>query len=130
MRTLAILLAAICTNVAAQDAHHGHGVPATAGAPAFQAVGTRSFDQLMADAMAVMDDGMRRAPMNGRAEHDFITMMIPHHQGAVDMAKAVLLHTHDPALRNLALGIIAEQQNEINLMRDWLLHNQNKEGQP
>lgn len=129
MRTLAIFLAAICTNVAAQDAHHGHGVP-TAGAPVFQAVGTRSFDRLMADAMAVMDEGMRRAPTNGRAEHDFITMMIPHHQGAVDMAKAILLHTQDPALRNLALGIIAEQQNEINLMRAWLLHNENRKGQP
>jgi uncharacterized protein (DUF305 family) len=47
-------------------------------------------------------------------------MMMPHHQGAIDMAKAVLLNTRDPALRNLALGIIAEQQNEINVMRAWL----------
>jgi len=130
MRSVAILLAAMCANAAAQDTHHGHGAASTRSAPVFEAVGTRSFDQLMADAMAVMDDGMRRAPMNGRAEHDFITMMIPHHQGAVDMARAVLLHTQDPALRNLALGIIAEQQNEINLMRAWLLHNEDKKGQP
>lgn len=130
MRALALLLAAACAGAAAQEPHHGHGAAATGSAPVFEAVSTRSFDQLMADAMAVMDDGMRRAPVNGRAEHDFITMMIPHHQGAVDMAKAVLLHTHDPALRNLALGIIAEQQNEINLMRAWLLHNENRKGQP
>jgi uncharacterized protein (DUF305 family) len=58
--------------------------------------------------------------MNGEAGHDFVTMMLPHHQGAIDMAKAVLLHTRDPELRNLALGIIAEQQNEINVMRTWL----------
>jgi len=130
MRALALLLAAACTSAAAQEPRHGHGVSTTGNAPVFEAVSTRSFDRLMADAMAVMDDGMRRAPMNGQAEHDFITMMIPHHQGAVDMAKAVLLHTQDPALRNLALGIIAEQQNEINLMRAWLLHDGNRKGQP
>ncbi len=74
----------------------------------------------MNDAMAVMDDGMRRAPMNGVAEHDFVTMMIPHHQGAVDMAKALLLTTRDPELLNLAQGIITEQQNEIKVMQAWL----------
>jgi len=47
-------------------------------------------------------------------------MMIPHHQGAVDMAKAVLLYTKDPEVRNLALGIIAEQQVEIQRMQAWL----------
>ncbi len=70
--------------------------------------------------MAVMDDGMVRAPRNGVPEHDFITMMIPHHQGAIDMAKAVLLNTSDPELRNLAQGIITEQQNEIRVMQAWL----------
>lgn len=70
--------------------------------------------------MAAMEDGMRRAPMNGTAEHDFVTMMIPHHQGAIDMAKAVLLYAKDPELINLAQGIITEQQNEIRVMRAWL----------
>lgn len=88
--------------------------------PAFVASTGKPFAALMDDAMAVMDDGMRRAPMNGRPDHDFVTMMLPHHQGAVDMARAVLLHTQDPELRNLALGIIAEQQNEINMMQAWL----------
>lgn len=74
----------------------------------------------MADAMEVMDDGMRRAPANGVAEHDFVTMMIPHHQGAIDMAKAVLLYTKDPELKNLAQGIVTEQQNEIRVMQAWL----------
>jgi hypothetical protein len=62
----------------------------------------------MDEAMAVMDRGMRAAPMNGAPDHDFVTMMIPHHQGAIDMAKAVLLYTQDPELRNLAL--VAPQQ--------------------
>ena len=75
----------------------------------------------MDDAMAAMDYGMKRAPMNGGSEHDFVSMMVPHHQGAIDMAKALLLYTKDPELGNLAQGIITEQQNEINLMQAWLV---------
>lgn len=106
----------------AQEHHHGHDTvaAATSAPPVFVASSAKSFDALMGDAMAVMDDGMKRAPMNGVSEHDFITMMMPHHQGAVDMAKAVLLYTQDPEIRNLALGIIAEQQNEIKVMQAWL----------
>jgi uncharacterized protein (DUF305 family) len=106
----------------AQEHHHGHdaGAVASAAPPVFVASSAKSFDALMGDAMAVMDDGMKRAPMNGVSEHDFVTMMMPHHQGAVDMAKAVLLYTQDPEIRNLALGIIAEQQNEIKVMQAWL----------
>jgi uncharacterized protein (DUF305 family) len=90
-------------------------------APAvFVASSDRPYDKLADDAMAIMDRDMRAAPMNGEPGHDFVTMMLPHHQGAIDMAKAVLLNTRDPELRNLALGIIAEQQNEINVMRAWL----------
>jgi len=47
-------------------------------------------------------------------------MMLPHHQGAVDMARAMLLYTDDPEIRNLALGIITEQQTEIRVMQLWL----------
>lgn len=132
MRSLAFACALLALGDAAAEqapaAATGHGAAhrhgATSQPPAFQAVGSVPFANLMANAMAVMDDGMRRAPMNGDAGHDFVTMMLPHHQGAIDMARAVLLHTRDPALRNLALGIIAEQQNEINLMRAWLAQHQ------
>lgn len=103
--------------VHAQSSHH-HMAPEAA--PVFVASTAKTFPQLMDDAMAVMDHDMRQAPMNGNSEHDFVTMMIPHHQGAVNMAKALLLRTDDPALRNMALGIIAEQQNEINVMHAWL----------
>ncbi len=121
------LLVALAGSAAAQPMTHMHGDSA-ARAPVFVASSGKPFAALMDDAMAVMDDGMRRAPMDGRPEHDFVTMMLPHHQGAVDMARAVLLHTQDPELRNLALGIIAEQQNEINVMRAWLArHGQDEE---
>jgi uncharacterized protein (DUF305 family) len=98
---------------------HDHAATSKA-PPPFIASTAKPFPALMRDAMAVMDDGMRRAPMDGVAEHDFVTMMIPHHQGAIDMAKALLLYTQDPELRNLAQGIITEQQNEIRVMQAWL----------
>lgn len=100
--------------------HHGGADPAPATPPTFVASSAKPFSALMEDAMNVMDAGMRQAPMNGNPDHDFVTMMMPHHQGAVDMAKAVLLSTQDPEIRNLALGIIAEQQIEIKVMQAWL----------
>jgi Domain of unknown function (DUF305) len=111
----------LCGLAGAHEGHH-HGAAAVAAAvpPPFVASTAKPFGALMDDAMAVMDYGMRHAPMNGQAEHDFVTMMIPHHQGAVDMAKALLLTTTDPSLRNLAQGIITEQQIEIQLMQAWL----------
>ena len=107
----------------AQGTGQHHGVAAGAAPPPFIASTAKPFAALMDDAMAVMDHGMRAAPMNGVPEHDFVTMMIPHHQGAVDMARALLLTTKDAELRNLAQGIITEQQNEIRLMQAWLQRN-------
>lgn len=115
MKTLVVVLA-LCAASAA-NAQHMHGAPAP---DRFVASSDKPFAAMMNDAMAIMDRDMAAAPMNGEPGHDFVTMMMPHHQGAIDMAKAVLLNTRDPALRNLALGIIAEQQNEINVMRAWL----------
>ena len=122
VRTIAsfILACTIGSGAVGQEMHHQHGAMTTAKAPVFVASTAKPFAALMDDAMAVMDDGMKRAPMNGGSEHDFVTMMIPHHQGAIDMAKALLLYTTDPELRNVAQGIITEQQNEIKVMQAWL----------
>ena len=119
---VALLVASlvIATSIHAEERAHHHNAAAERAPPPFVASTEKSFAQLMDDAMAVMDYGMRAAPMNGEPDHDFVTMMIPHHQGAVDMAKALLLRTSDPELRNLAQGIITEQQNEIRLMQAWL----------
>jgi uncharacterized protein (DUF305 family) len=75
-----------------------------------------SFDRLMAEAMERMDKDMS-ITHSGDPDRDFATMMIPHHQGAIDMAKAELQFGHDPVLRRLAQGIIVEQQQEVDLMR-------------
>lgn len=110
-----------------QEGHPHHSAPAGQPPAPFVASTAKTFAQLIDDAMAVMDYGMRAAPTNGAPDHDFVTMMIPHHQGAVDMAKALLLYTRDPELRNLAQGIITEQQNEIRLMQAWLKRHQEKQ---
>jgi uncharacterized protein (DUF305 family) len=117
-----LCLAALAARANAQQAQrHSHGdMEAGRQPPVFVASTAKPFAVLMDDAMAVMEDDMRRAPMSGVPEHDFVTMMIPHHQGAIDMAKALLLRTTDPELRNLAQGIITEQQNEIQVMQAWL----------
>ena len=74
----------------------------------------------MDDAMGVMHDGMSSAPMNSDPDHDFAAMMIPHHQGAVDMAKAELLYGRNPVLRRLAQEIIVTQDSEIAVMQSEL----------
>ena len=105
--------------------HH----PSSALAPTpFVATTAKPFAQLIDDAMAVMNHGMQSASMNSVPDHDFFSMMIPHHQGAIDMAESVLLHTTDPEVRNLAQGIITEQQNEIRLMEAWLKRDRTPRG--
>ena len=79
-----------------------------------------SFMHAMKDSMERMDTGMKSGPMNGDVDHDFATMMMPHHQGAIDMAKAELLYGKDPVMRRLAKGIIVDQQSEIQAMQLWL----------
>lgn len=58
--------------------------------------------------------------MSGDADVDFIKMMLAHHQGAVDMARVELQYGKDPEARKLAETIIANQQQEIKQMQDWL----------
>lgn len=59
----------------------------------------------------------------GNADADFIRGMIPHHQGAVDMAKIVLEYGSDPEVKKLAEGVIAAQEAEIKWMQEWLAKN-------
>ena len=56
----------------------------------------------------------------GDSDVNFVTLMLPHHQAAIDMAKTELLHGKDPQILRLAQEIITDQQSEIDLMQRWL----------
>jgi len=77
------------------------------------------FYRLIDEATARMHAGMHIAP-TGDVDRDFAAMMIPHHQGAIDMAVLELRFGHDERLRRLAQGIIVEQGQEIQVMRNIL----------
>lgn len=74
-----------------------------------------SFDVQMGHAMERMDQDMMVKP-SGNYDRDFAAMMVPHHQGAVDMARIELQFGKDPVLRRLAQAIIVEQLQEIEVM--------------
>ena len=95
------------------DHHAMNGVP-----PSLLPVSTaHTFPELMANVDEVMHHGMANAKRNGNPDHDFASAMIPHHQGAVDMAKVELLYGSDPVLRRMAQEIIVSQQQEIAVMQ-------------
>jgi uncharacterized protein (DUF305 family) len=70
------------------------------------------------DAMTKMDQGMA-ITWSGDPDKDFVAGMIPHHQGAIDMARVELQYGKDPQLRKLARDIIAAQRTEIAFMKSW-----------
>jgi uncharacterized protein (DUF305 family) len=78
--------------------------------PSSKAFGAAN-DKMMQDMMVMP---------TGNTDRDFVTMMIPHHQGAIDMAKIELEFGKDPEIHKLAEGIVAAQEKEIAGMQAWL----------
>jgi uncharacterized protein (DUF305 family) len=74
----------------------------------------------MAASMQKMHAAMTSTGPSGNSDVDFVTLMLPHHQAAIDMAKTQLLYGNDPQMRRLAQEIITDQQSEIELMQLWL----------
>jgi len=70
--------------------------------------------------METMHAAMTGVEPSGHNDADFVSLMLPHHQAAVDMAKTELLYGSDPQMRRLAQEIIADQESEIQLMELWL----------
>lgn len=88
---------------------------ASACAAARLAADETAFTAENAAAMDKMMAGMEVRP-SGDVDRDFTAMMIPHHQGAIDMALAELRHGRNDQLRRIAQEIIVEQQQEIDAM--------------
>ena len=74
------------------------------------------FSRAMVAAMETMHKGMMAPLPTGNVDVDFLAAMVPHHAGAVEMARLVLVHGRDPLVRRLAEEIIAGQQAEIAAM--------------
>ena len=85
--------------------------------------GTPADKAFMASMRKMMKD-MEVKP-TGRTDKDFVLMMMPHHQGAIDMAKVELQYGKDPLLRKMAEEIVKAQEEEIGAMKAWLSKNPN-----
>lgn len=91
--------------------HQGHGAATAGESPASAAF--RAANGKMHKAMMTL-------PLSGDADADFLRAMIPHHEGALDMARIELQHGKNAAARELAERIVAAQEREIAEMKALL----------
>ena len=109
--TAALAAVLLLVSVSQAQPPHQHEIWPPEGTPSAE-----SFTSLMMQAMESMHKDMNIVP-TGDPDRDFAAMMIPHHQGAIDMAKVELQFGKNPVLRRLAQGIIVEQLQEIEVMQ-------------
>jgi uncharacterized protein (DUF305 family) len=135
MKTLKTLIAAVAVTAAAGAAlaQMNHGMHGSGGMMKIEDMqgmmemmmpvdgdsdATRAYKQADTDMMRGM-----AVIYTGNPDVDFRLKMIPHHQGAIDMAKVALQHATDPSTRTMAEAIIAAQEKEIAEMQAWLEKN-------
>lgn len=114
-------LPAICTSGA--PATTGADSSMTMGSGSSMSMGSQPMDKAHQDlmkGMGQMDANMNKGMAAKNLDVAFICGMIPHHQGAIDMAKAELAHGKDPFARRLAQDIVTAQEKEIAEMLAWL----------
>ena len=80
--------------------------------------GPPSWEGLM-ESMTRMHAAMSSTRPSADADADFVALMLPHHQAAIDMARVELVSGKDPQVRRLAQEILADQESEIQLMQLW-----------
>ena len=131
----ALAITAVAGVAVAQTSHQGHGSMPMSGAMPMGHMDPAAMQRMMQDMMPSPNDPASTkdfkaadmkmmhdmsVPYTGNPDVDFRTHMIPHHQGAVEMAKVALKHAKDPETKRMAQKIIADQLSEIADMRDWL----------
>ena len=134
----ALALTALAGVAYAQTSHQGHGSMPMSGAMPMGHMDPAAMQRMMQDMMPSPNDPASTkdfkaadmkmmhdmsVPYTGNPDVDFRTHMIPHHQGAVEMAKVALKHAKDPETRRMAQKIIDDQEKEIAEMQDWLKKN-------
>jgi len=114
-----ILSASPNDTASAQAQHHGHhgghaatAEPAAAGEETAATRAYREINEIMHRDMNI--------PYTNDVDIDFVRGMIPHHEGAVAMARVVLEHSQDAELRQLAQEVVDAQEKEIAFMREFL----------
>ncbi len=131
---LRLAIAALAFSAVAATAQHaghgtaGQGTPGAADAakPARTIAQTAALAGTSTAAFEAVNEKMHKdmaITFSGNADVDFVRGMIPHHQGAIDMAEVLLKHGKDAKIRTLATGIIKAQKTEIAEMQAWLAKN-------
>ena len=142
----ALILLALAGHAFAQSSHQEHGAAPAPGSAPMGKMGMGNMGMMDMESMQTMMKTMMPAPgdaastkdfksadmkmmhdmavpYTGNADIDFRAKMIPHHQGAIDMAKVALAHAKDETTKALAAQIIKDQEREIAEMREWLSKN-------
>ena len=134
----ALAITAVAGVAVAQTSHQGHGSMPTSGAMPMGHMDPAAMQKMMQNMMPSANDPAStkdfkaadmqmmktmHVPYTGNPDVDFRTHMIPHHQGAVEMAKVALKHARDLETKRMAQKIIDDQEKEIAEMQEWLKKN-------